>query len=143
MSGVEYKISRLRRSVRLDLAGRLSQYAVAGVLIVFCVSSLYPLAREIARFFLLAELGYGDSYILYDVLQFQKTGFIYRDLSQPPYLPAQYSPILYILFSVPGRILASQNPFAGPRLLVISAFLACIGIVVSIVRTLIPARFSW
>jgi len=95
------------------------------------------------RLFRLSEAGNGDSYILYDVLQFQKTGVIYRDLSQPPYLPAQYSPLVYMLYSVPGRFVSSDNPFLGPRLIALAAFLGCIAIVISIVRTLIPARSAW
>jgi hypothetical protein len=84
------------------------------------------------------------SYVIHDVMRFQKTGLIYRDLSKPPpYLPRAYSPMVYVLYSLPGRIINSENPFLAPRLIVIAAFLACIGIVTSIVRTLIPLRSAW
>jgi hypothetical protein len=90
----------------------------------------------------MGEAGYGDSYVLYDVLHFQRTGVIYRDLSQPPYLPAQYSPLVYMIYSFPAR-LASANPFFGPRLVALGAFLLCVAVVVSTVRALIPVRGIW
>src|SRR6266545_1499945 len=121
----------------------LPSNVLAGGLIVFSlVIPLLMVTQEIPSLFLLGDAGYGDSYILYDVLQFQKTGVIYRDLSQPPYLPAQYSPLLYILYSLPGRIVAWENPFLGPRLIALTAFLLCIAVVVSIVRALIPVRYA-
>jgi hypothetical protein len=90
----------------------------------------------------MTEGAYGDSYILYDVLHFHRTGVIYRDLSQPPYLPAQYSPLVYMTYSFPARP-ASGNPFFGPRLVALGAFLLCVTVVVSIVRVLIPVRGAW
>jgi hypothetical protein len=88
------------------------------------------------------ETGYGDSYVLYDVLNFQRTGVIYRDLSKPPYLPAQYSPLVYMIYSLPARP-ASGNLFLGPRLVALGAFLLCVAVVISIVRVLIPIRGVW
>ena len=75
-------------------------------------------------------------------LHFQQTGVIYRDLSQPPYLPAQYSPMLYVLYSLPGRLAASVNPFVGPRLVALTSFLACLAVLTSILRALLP-RYGW
>jgi hypothetical protein len=111
----------------------------------FFVNSLCMLSSHVDRLLLLdeVEVGYGDSYILYDVLHLQNTGVIYRDLSQPPYLPAQYSPLMYMLYSLPGRIVYVENPFIGPRVIVLAAFLSCVVVVVSIVRAVIPARFAW
>src|SRR5438552_7551346 len=133
----------MKASLQPQLGPMIVKHAAAGVLIAFCLLSILLLIREASFLFLLHEAAYGDSYILYDVLQLQKTGIIYRDLSQPPYLPAQYSPIVYILYSLPGRFVAWDNPFVGPRLIVIAAFLVCIGIVTSIVSKLIPVRFVW
>src|SRR5262249_4486269 len=96
----------------------------------------------LAGLYRMTEAGYGDSYVLYDVLHFQRTGVIYRDLSQPPYLPAQYSPLVYMIYSFPARP-ASANPFFGPRLIALGAFLLCVAVVVSIVRVLIPGRSAW
>ena len=47
-----------------------------------------------AGFNSLLEVGYGDSYILHDILNFEKTGRIYRTLAEAPYLPALYSPLV-------------------------------------------------
>jgi hypothetical protein len=113
------------------------------VLLAYCLLSLALLAREISLFPLVDEAGYGDSYILYDVLNYQKTGTIYRDLSKPPFLPAQYSPLVYIVYSLPGRLGIFHNPFEGPRLLVLASFFVCVGLVVSIVNVLVPVRFAW
>jgi len=41
----------------------------------------FSLLVQSAGFRSLREAGYGDSYILYDVLSFEKTGIIYRDLT--------------------------------------------------------------
>jgi len=132
-------IRSLHAQVRRTIVSRI----VGGVLALFCLISIPLLIRQIPYLLLLSEVGYGDSYILYDVLRFQETGVIYHDLSQEPYLPALYSPMMYMLFSLPGRIIALENPFVGPRLVVLASFLLCIAIVTSIVRTLIPARFTW
>lgn len=125
------------------LRRRIVPGIVKGLLAMTGLLSVTALLWNNTELFLLNEAGYGDSYILYDVLQFQKTGIIYRDLSRPPYLPAQYSPLVYMLFSVPGQLSDMANPFVGPRLIVISAFLGCIAVVVSIIRSLIPIRFVW
>ena len=124
-------------------AQRTVMCAAAGVLIALCLVSIPPLIRETFRLSLLNESDHGDSYILYDILQFQKTGIIYRDLSQPPYVPVQYSPLVYGLYSLPGWFITSENPFLGPRLIVIGAFLLCIGIASSITHALVPVRFAW
>jgi hypothetical protein len=95
-----------------------------------------------AGFNSLTEVGFGDSYILYDVMNFEKTGIIYRDLSGPPYLPAQYSPSLYMTYSL-SRFSPFANIFLGPRLIAFATFLLCAGMAVSIVRKLIPLRLAW
>jgi glycosyl transferase family 87 len=126
------------------LRRRIAGDTVAGTFALFCLAnSLLMVNFQVSRLFLLDEAGYGDSYILYDALHFQDTGVIYRDLSQPPYLPTQYSPLVYMLYSLPGRIGTFPNPFIGPRLIAIAAFLLCVAVVISIVRTLVPARHAW
>jgi len=111
---------------------------MAGVFIVWGLASLVLLWLHASNLFVLEEVGHGDSYILYDVMHFQKAGVIYRDPSQPPYLPAQYSPMVYVLYSLPGRVAVSENPFVGPRLLVLTSFALCVAVVISIVCTLLP-----
>ena len=125
-------------------ARRIAERLLAGTLaLFFLANSLLLLSSQVPRLFLLDEAGYGDSYVLYDVLHFQNTGEIYRDLSQPPYLPAQYSPLMYMLYSLSGNAVASENPFLGPRFIALAAFLSCLAVVVSIVRVLVPVRYAW
>ncbi|MBV8552002.1 MAG: hypothetical protein JOY54_11935 [Acidobacteriaceae bacterium] len=131
--------NRTTNAVR-KISGRI---ATATVVTFFLAGFLFTAIEQISGLFSLTDIGYGDSYILYDVLHFQKTGEIYRDLSLPPYLPAQYSPLVYVLYSIPGRIISSSNPFFGPRLVALAAFLLCILIVISIARSLIPGRSVW
>jgi hypothetical protein len=137
------KIDAMRARYAL-LRRRIAGDTVVGTFALFCLAnSLLLVNSQVSRLFLLDEAEYGDSYILYDALHFQNTGVIYRDLSQPPYLPAQYSPLVYMLYSVPGRIGTFPNPFVGPRLIAIAAFLLCVAVVISIVRTQVPARYAW
>src|SRR5262249_15831915 len=127
----------------VHLASRVVGYGLACLLVLICLVSVPLWIREVQSLFRLEETGYGDSYIFYDVLHFQRTGIIYQDLSELPYLPAQYSPLVYVLYSLPSRIFSWENPFVAPRLVTITAFLACVGICTSIVRKLIPSRFVW
>jgi hypothetical protein len=131
------------RALHARVSRAITTHTVEGVLVFLCLISIPLLIERISDLPLLDDVDYGDSYILYDVLSLQKTGVIYRDLSQEPYLPAQYSPLMYITLSLPGRIVALDNPFLGPRLVVLTAFLLCVVIVISTVQTLIPARLAW
>ena len=97
---------------------------------------------EGTRLWLQNEAGYGDSYVLYDVIHFKRTGVIYRDLSQPPYLPAQYSPLVYMMYAIPSEN-PSGNPFLGPHLVALAAFVACVAMAISLVRALVPLRLAW
>jgi len=121
----------------------LTRRAVLAVVVICGVLSILLLYIEVSSLPLLSEAGYGDSYILFDVLRLRRTGVIYRDLSQPPYVPAQYSPLVYVLYAVAGAVVQSSNPFFGPRLVVLGAFACCIGLTASIARTLIPTRSAW
>jgi hypothetical protein len=87
-----------------------------------------------------SEAGYGDTYILHDLLHFQRTGQIYRDPAQPPYLPSQYSPLAYLVLAAPGALFDLSNPFVGPRVIVLCAFLVCVWCVFRISRRLMPAH---
>src|SRR5215472_6210000 len=142
MSTVDDSLLYVRKPL-VEYVSKGISYLIAGVLILVCLVGISLCVVEGLSLFRLDEAGYGDSYILYDVLHFQQTGTIYRDLSRPPYLPAQYSPLVYVLYSLPGRIAHSKNPFVGPRLIVITAFLMCVGIATTIVHTLIPSRLVW
>jgi hypothetical protein len=125
-------------------AGKVVGWLAAGtVLGFFLVGCLCNFAQQSTTLFQSDEIGYGDSYVLYDVLRFQRTGEIYRDLSLAPYLPAQYSPLMYIIYAVPGRFYRFVNPFVGPRLVALASFLLCAGTTVAIAHTLIQVRYAW
>ncbi len=115
-------------------------------LLMFCVSScVLTIAEQVANIDRVGEVGYGDNYILRTVLQFQKTGTIYDPPETSKVLPAasQYSPLVYILLAAPGRLMPLENPFIGPRLIEIAAFLFCVAAVASITRVLIPHVWAW
>jgi len=126
-----------------QLFRRIAGYTIASILILICLMSIPEYIAQGLSLFRLDEAGYGDSYILYDVLQFQKTGRIYRNLAEPPFLPAQYSPLVYVLYSLPGRVASWENPFVAPRLTAIAAFLACLCRITSIVRVLFRSGMVW
>jgi hypothetical protein len=117
--------------------------AFAAVALFFLGCCLITVREQWSGLFSLNEAGYPDSYILYDVLHLQKTGVIYHDLSQPPYVATAYSPMLYELYSIPGRFVTFQNPFLAPRFVPLVAFLLCIVLVVSLARALIPEPSTW
>jgi len=117
--------------------------ATATVFVFFLAGCLFMAIEQLSSLFSPTDIGFGDSYILYDVLHFQKTGVIYRDLSLPPYLPAQYSPMVYIFYAIPGRIATFSNPFLGPRLIALTVFALCVLTVISIARSLIPGSSVW
>ncbi len=121
-------------------SGRIAAVTLVTFLLVGCLSGAIA---QLSALFALTDIGYGDSYILYDVLHFEKSGVIYRDLSLPPYLPAQYSPLVYRLYSFPDRISTFPNLFFGSRLMALTAFLICLAIVISITQALIPERSAW
>src|ERR1700680_432510 len=108
----------------------------------FLCGTLLTAAKLPSRLYRLNEVNWGDSYILYDIMHFQKTGRLYRDLSQPPYLPAIYSPLVYLMYALPSH-LSGDNPFFGPRLFALAEFALCIWMVCSIVQALIPVRGAW
>ena len=129
-----------KRSRSFSLEHRIAGLVAASSLFAsLLIISLHLVAVEGTRFWLQTEAGYGDAYIHYDVTHFKRTGVIYRDLSQPPYLPAQYSPFVYMMYAIPSEN-ASGNPFFGPRLVALFAFLACVAMVISLVGALVPLR---
>jgi hypothetical protein len=127
---------------RFSLASLTGILAPAGLAAYVIVGIACSVLVQLAGFMSLREAGYGDSYVLYDVLSFEKTGRIYRNLAEPPYLPAQYSPLVYMTYSL-SRWLHFSNIFLGPRLIAFAIFLFCLGMTVSIVKKLIPVRFAW
>jgi hypothetical protein len=120
----------------------MARGTVVILFIFFLCGTLLTVAKLPSRLYRLNEVNWGDSYIFYDIVHFQKTGLIYRDLSQPPYLPAIYSPLVYMIYAVPTHPWR-DNPFLGPRLLALGAFVLCIWMVCSIVKVLVPVRGAW
>jgi hypothetical protein len=115
-------------------------------LLAFCLSSAaFTVGEQFGKIGRVGEIGYGDNYILQTVLRFQKTGIIYAAPDAATAIPAaaQYSPLVYILLSLPGRLMPLENPFIGPRLVEISAFLLCVAAIASITRVLIPHPWAW
>lgn len=120
----------------------LARAAASSILLV-CVLGITHLAFQVPNLFLLDDVDYGDSYVLHDLQRFHKTGIIYHDLSRPPYTPSVYGPMLYVLFSLPGKSLTGENPFVGPRLIAILTFGLCILLIASITRALVGLRRGW
>ena len=114
--------------------------ALAASLLLFSASILWLLVRYVPLFSLAKDVGYGDSYVMYDVMRFQRTGVIYRDLAAPPYVPCSYSPLTYLVHSIPGKVISTEDPFTGPRVVSFVSFFLCIAMAVSITRKLVPDR---
>ena len=111
------------------------------LLLLLLTGAIYVVVRQFGLF-RMAEAGFGDSYILYDVQHFNSTGQIYRDLSVPPYLPAQYGPLVYRLYALAAdaRI---ENPFLGPRFVALAAFCLSVSMAAIVAQALIPIRAVW
>jgi len=109
-----------------------------GSVVVLALSSTLAIRSVLVQLPLRAEAGYGDSYVMYDVRHFERTGQIYRDLHTPPYLPTQYSPLVYAVLSLPGRLVGDSHSLVGTRVLVLAAFLGCVSLAGSITRRLVP-----
>ena len=124
--------------------GRALAFVLRPALLVMCLSScLLLFARQAVTLPDLEEAGYGDSYIYFDIRHFANTGKVYRDLSRPPFIAAQYSPLVYAMYSPFVSGVDSQNPFFGPRLLALSVVGLCIAAVASITALIVPVRFAW
>lgn len=127
----------------VSFVNRIAGYMAPSVFLLLLVTcSLFVGVRQLAHLFLSNEVNSGDTYVLYGVQRFEQTGVIYPDLSQPPYMPSQYSPLVYIFYRLPAQI-PFENPFLGPRLAALSAFLLCVAMVISIARALIPVPTAW
>jgi len=122
------------------VCSKVIQQGVVLTLFAAGIAGVVSMILEIARVGLLDEIGSGDSYILHDVIHFARTGIIYRDLSQPPYVPSLYSPMVYAIFAAAYKSVGLANPFIGPRLVVIAAVVGCIATAISIARALNPGR---
>jgi len=95
-----------------------------------------------SHLFDVGEVEFGDAWILHAVSEFQRTGVIYPAARPDGPIPGNvgYGPLLYVVFSIPGRWFPTENPFVGPRLIEILAFLVCVAATISIAQALIPNR---
>jgi hypothetical protein len=131
-------------AIRLVARRKVAARLAAAALIGSCLCGLAVLvAHQRPRLFLAHEAAYADTYIFYDANRYLKTGVMYPDMSEPPYLPAQYSPGVYFLLSLPGRFFDQENPWLGPRLVVLASFLLCAATAASITRVLVPVKAAW
>jgi hypothetical protein len=128
---------------KLSTRGWTERVAPFAILLFALGAASLNLGEQMANFSLFGDAGYPDSYILYDIQHFQRTGVIYRDLSQPPSQPSQYSPMLYMLLALPGSLVSIENPFVGPRVIVFAAYLLCVVVTASIAHAIIPLRSTW
>lgn len=126
------------------IAGWLIQRATWSALLLFVLTSIaLLLVVQAPQLLLHRDVGYPDSYILYSVEQLRRTGVVYRSLSGPPYVPTVYSPMVYILLSLPERLLSFHNAFLGPRIAVLATFALCVAVTAFLIRALIPGRRGW
>jgi hypothetical protein len=129
---------RSKRARRPSRWGTRGSWLARGLVLALAVSSALAIRSVFVQLPLRAEAGYGDSYVMYDVQHFARTGQIYRDSRTPPYLPTQYSPLVYTVLSVPERLAADHASLIATRALVLAAFLGCVGLAVSITSRLVP-----
>jgi hypothetical protein len=134
------KVETQAHGAQKRLEPRFRRFAYYAMLVFCGISALRLTIQEGAGLFSLNERGYGDSYVFHTVQQYLKTGQIYPDLYNHDELPSLYSPLLYIMFSLPLRAGAWESSYVGPRLMVFASFLACLGLVGSISRKLIDWR---
>lgn len=126
-----------------SLASRICySLMIAALISTLAVQSVQVLGTQPARLLLLDEVGFGDSLVLHGSLRLLRTGHVYHALTDPPYLPSIYSPLVYHLYARPTQWFP-ENPFIGPRLVVLCSFILCVGVVVSITRRLLPVSYSW
>jgi hypothetical protein len=107
------------------------------LLVLATIVAVGNIAGTLANLPRVDEVGYGDSYIWYDVQRYVQSGRIYHDLTQPPYTPSVYSPMLYVMLSLPARWSSSLGALVGARLLILIWFVCCAALTVSITRKLL------
>lgn len=114
-------------------------------LLALSVCSFALLIANGAHLFDAGEAGFGDAYVLHSVREFQRTGVIYPAARLDGPIPGKvgYGPLLYVVLSIPGRWFPAENPFVGPRLIEILAFLVCVAATSSIAQALIPGKWGW
>jgi hypothetical protein len=109
-------------------------------LVVFCLSVdvLALSVRMFADFRAYADLDDPDGATILRVAEYVRTGHLYPDINQPPYYPTLYSPLGYVILSIPYRLAVhySYSPRSALRLAVFGFFLGTVGLVFLIARRL-------
>jgi hypothetical protein len=126
----------LEKSARLRDQGRAIPWAYLSVAVLVLLMAVQVVLSGIRQLPRLDEVGYGDSYVAYDVKHFLETGVIYRPPTEAPYNPVLYSPLLYTTLALPERWSLKLNPFFGPRIVVLSFFCFCVVLCGSLARKL-------
>lgn len=120
---------------------RLGRNALSICLLAVGILYLMGLVPVIAaQLFQVGELGFGDAWVLLGVRGYETTGVIYPAPDRPSPIPGVvgYGPFLYWLFALAHRWFDFGNPFVGPRIMILVAFLACALFTTSIARKLMP-----
>jgi hypothetical protein len=98
-----------------------------GAVVPFCLTAMVRLATHVGTGVTsIGEAGYGDAFVIHDVLHYWRTGVTYRDFSTPPYTATIYGPLLYRALALSYHVVGTDNPFLGPRLVVLFAFIGCV-----------------
>jgi hypothetical protein len=86
------------------------------------------------------EVGYTDTFMVYDAQHYGTTGHLYRGPDEAPYNPSPYSPMFYWVASIPYRLAQPANPFLPGRLIAEAFFVLSVLVTVSIARSLTRHR---
>jgi hypothetical protein len=89
---------------------------------------------------LLDAAGHSDTYVLHDARGYAQSGRLYRTPADAPYNPSVYSPLFYLVLSLPFRLSDPANPFLAPRLIVGGFFALCVLVSMSIAGALARHR---
>jgi hypothetical protein len=102
-------------------------------LVLFCLSvDVVTLSvRLFADFRNYSDVGYPDSAVTLRIAEYVHTGRLYLDINQPPYYPTLYSPLGYVMLSVPYRLAVrhSYSPDKALRLAGLGFFLGSVALV--------------
>ncbi|HXZ84710.1 MAG TPA: hypothetical protein VEI82_04390 [Myxococcota bacterium] len=73
-----------------------------------------------------AEAVFPEAYRVYDAREYARVGQVYRAPDEPPYNPSVYSPLFYLVTSLPFRVTEPDNPFFVTRLMAGAFFAASV-----------------
>lgn len=108
----------------------------AGIGALLLTGALVVVAGALVGLTSFADAGFPDSATLLRVGEFLRSGRLYPDLTQPPYLATLYGPLTYVLLAVPFALAQALglDPVVAVRILVLAALAACVWLVHLITR---------